>query len=32
MPFGSLRQMNDIDLRALHAYLKTVPARETGRR
>jgi mono/diheme cytochrome c family protein len=32
MPFGSLGQMNDIDLRALHAYLQTVPPRETGKR
>jgi hypothetical protein len=32
MPFGSLRQMTDTDLRALHAYLKTVPPRESGRR
>jgi mono/diheme cytochrome c family protein len=31
MPFGSLRQMNDTDARALYAYLKTVPAREAGR-
>jgi mono/diheme cytochrome c family protein len=30
MPFGSLRQMNDTDLRALYAYLKSVPARATG--
>lgn len=32
MPFRSLSQMTDTDLRALHAYLKTVPARETGMR
>ncbi|MFL6674971.1 MAG: c-type cytochrome [Massilia sp.] len=32
MPFGSLGQMNDVDLRALHAYLQTVPAREAGKR
>jgi mono/diheme cytochrome c family protein len=32
MPFGSFGQMNEIDLRALHAYLKTVPPRESGRR
>jgi len=31
MPFGSLRQMNDTDMRALYAYLKTVPPREAGR-
>jgi mono/diheme cytochrome c family protein len=32
MPFASLKQMNDTDARALYAYLKTVPARETGLR
>jgi mono/diheme cytochrome c family protein len=32
MPFGSLGKMNDTDVRALHAYLKTVPPREAGRR
>jgi mono/diheme cytochrome c family protein len=32
MPFGSLGSMNDTDLRALHAYLKTVPARDAGQR
>jgi mono/diheme cytochrome c family protein len=32
MPFGSLRQMNETDMRALYAYLRTVPARETGLR
>jgi mono/diheme cytochrome c family protein len=31
MPFGSLRQMNDTDVRALYAYLRTVPPREAGR-
>jgi cytochrome c553 len=31
MPFGSLKQMNDTDVRALYAYLKTVPPREAGR-
>jgi cytochrome c1 len=25
MPFGSLRQMNETDVRALYAYLKSVP-------
>jgi hypothetical protein len=25
MPFASLKQMNDTDVRALYAYLKTVP-------
>jgi mono/diheme cytochrome c family protein len=32
MPFGSLRQMNETDVRALYAYLQTVPAREAGAR
>jgi mono/diheme cytochrome c family protein len=32
MPFGSLGKMDDTDLRALHAYLKTVPARPSGQR
>ena len=32
MPFGSLGKMNDTELRALHAYLKTVPARPFGQR
>jgi mono/diheme cytochrome c family protein len=32
MPFGSLGKMNDTDLRALHAYLQTVPARPSGQR
>jgi mono/diheme cytochrome c family protein len=31
MPFGSLRQMNDTDMRALYVYLKTVPPRDAGR-
>ena len=30
MPFASLRRMNDTDLRALYAYLQSVPARATG--
>ena len=30
MPFRSLRRMSDVDVRALYAYLKTVPARATG--
>jgi mono/diheme cytochrome c family protein len=30
MPFQSLREMNDTDLDALHAYLQTVPARPAG--
>ena len=32
MPFGSLGQMSEVDVRALHAYLRTLPAREAGRR
>jgi mono/diheme cytochrome c family protein len=32
MPFNSLGKMNDTDLQALHAYLKTVPARDAGQR
>jgi mono/diheme cytochrome c family protein len=32
MPFASLKQINDVDARALYAYLKTVPAREAGMR
>lgn len=30
MPFGSLREMNDVDVDALHAYLKTLPPRAAG--
>ena len=30
MPFESLREMNDTDLRALHLYLKALPARPQG--
>ena len=32
MPFASLGAMNDTDVRALHAYLKTLPPRDTGQR
>ncbi|MGZ8302467.1 MAG: c-type cytochrome [Telluria sp.] len=32
MPFGSLREMNDTDLDALHAYLRTLPPRMGGQR
>ena len=32
MPFGSLREVNDVDAQALYAYLKTVPARPAGER
>ena len=30
MPFMSLRNLNDTDLNALHAYLKTLPPKKTG--
>lgn len=32
MPFGSLRQMSETDMRALHGYLKTLPPRPAGGR
>ena len=32
MPFMSLRNLNDTDLGAMHAYLKTLPARGAGER
>lgn len=32
MPFESFSQMSDIDVRALYAFLKTVPARAAGQR
>lgn len=32
MPFGSLSQMNEVDARALHAYLQTLPPRPAGGR
>ena len=32
MPFASLRELNDVDAKALYAYLVTVPARPTGNR
>jgi len=32
MPFGSLSQMNDVDLRGLHAFLQTLPPRALGDR
>jgi mono/diheme cytochrome c family protein len=32
MPFGSLGKMNETELRALHAYLQTVPPRPGGQR
>ena len=30
MPFMSLRNINDTDLNALHAYLKTLSPKKTG--
>jgi mono/diheme cytochrome c family protein len=30
MPFGSLREMNDTDVRALHLYLKSLPPSKPG--
>lgn len=30
MPFASLKAMNDVDIEALHAYLRTLPPRPTG--
>ncbi len=32
MPFGSLREMNEVDMRALHQYLQTLPPRAAGGR
>ena len=32
MPFDSLGRMSDVDVQALYAYLKTVPARPLGQR
>lgn len=32
MPFRSLGQMSEVDVRALQAYLRNLPAREAGRR
>jgi cytochrome c1 len=32
MPFESLSALNDTDLNALHAYLRTVPAKNAGNR
>lgn len=32
MPFNSLKEMNDIDVRALYAYLQSVPPMDTGNR
>jgi hypothetical protein len=30
MPFATLRNLNDVDLRALYLYLKTLEPRKTG--
>lgn len=32
MPFPALREMKEVDVRALHAYLRSLPPRETGGR
>ena len=32
MPFARLRNLNDVDLGAMYAYLKTVAPRRTGAR
>ena len=32
MPFDSLSNLDEVDVRALHAYLQTVPPRATGQR
>ena len=32
MPFGSLKEMNEVDMRALHRYLQTLPPRAAGGR
>lgn len=32
MPFGALRELNDVDAQALYAYLQTVPAKPHGER
>jgi mono/diheme cytochrome c family protein len=32
MPFSSLREMNEVDARALHAYLKALAPRDAGQR
>jgi mono/diheme cytochrome c family protein len=32
MPFMSLRNLNDVDLDAIYAFLKTVPAKKSGDR
>jgi mono/diheme cytochrome c family protein len=30
MPFGALREMNDVDIKALHLYLTSLPPRDAG--
>ncbi|MDM5180775.1 c-type cytochrome [Massilia sp. DJPM01] len=32
MPFGALGEMNEVDMRALHAYLQSLPPRAGGQR
>lgn len=32
MPFGSLAHFNDTDMQAMHAFLRTLPARKAGER
>jgi hypothetical protein len=32
MPFNSLKEMNDTDVRALYAYIKTLPPVQMGNR
>lgn len=32
MPYESLREMTEVDMRALHAYLQTLPSRPEGQR
>lgn len=32
MPFASLSQMSEVDMRGLHAFLQTVPAKDAGSR
>ena len=32
MPFGALKEINDTDLKALHLFLKSLPARPAGGR
>ena len=32
MPFESLRELSDVDVQALHVFLKSLPARAAGNR